>query len=271
VSVHAAGPIAAGSIALSVLFADLAVRGRRRAVVLGSLRVKAPARPARTLPSWLPIAAAALAGWWVAAIPGAMGCVVATVIARRMKGRRRAAREAAPMQEQLADAVRTIVSALRAGLSIPQALGYAARESQPPIADGLGILVVGLETGVPFDEAVDAWATHAGGEDARLVASVLRLNRRTGGDLPMVLDRVGDTLRERLAARRELRALTAQARLSGTILGVLPVAFFGVLWLTSRQDIQAALSSPAGLLSVALGLILEGAAFLWIRRLLEVR
>lgn len=263
--------LAAGSIALAALFADRAVRERRRAVALMAFRTRAPARLDRTFPAWLPVVAASLAGGLVAAVPGAAGGVAAVVIARHLRRRRSAARQAAAMNEQLADAVRTIVSGLRAGLSIPQALGYASRESEPPIADGLGTLVVGLQTGVPFDEAVDAWAAQAGGDDPRLVASVLRLNRRTGGDLPMVLDRVSETLRERLAARREVRALTAQARLSGTILGVLPIAFFGVLWVTSRDDIEAALGSPAGLLSICLGLVLEGGAFLWIRHLLEVR
>ena len=74
-----------------------------------------------------------------------------------------------------------------------------------------------------------------GTDDARLVAGVLRLHRRSGGDLPATLDQVAATLRERHAAAGEVRALTAQARLSGTILGVLPIGFFAFLWITSRE------------------------------------
>ena len=58
--------------------------------------------------------------------------------------------------------------------------------------------------------------------------------------------------------------------MSGWILGVLPVGFFAFLWLTSRRDIEGALGTPAGMVSVGLGLLLEVAAFLWIRSLLEV-
>jgi tight adherence protein B len=221
--------------------------------------------------AWPRVVLAGLVGWFVAGIPGAAATVLGTVIVWQARRRRRAARERVKQQQQLVDAVRTIVSGLRAGLSIPQALAYTARESQPPLTDGLVTLVGGLDAGVPFDDAIDTWAVDVGGDDPRLVASVLRLHRRTGGDLPMVLDRVADTLRDRLAADREVRALTAQARMSGTILGVLPVAFFGILWLTSRRDVDAALGSSAGLLSISLGLILEAGAFLWIRRLLEVR
>lgn len=264
--------LATGLIALAALFADRAVRGRKRAVILDGLRTDTDGGSSRRpLPAWAAVASAGLVGWLVAAIPGAVGAVLTVVIARRVRHRRRLLREVAQLHEQLADAVRTIVAGLRAGLSIPQALAYTAREVQPPLSLGLSALVDGLEAGVPFDQALDHWAAGTGGDDPRLVASVLRLHRRTGGDLPMVLDRVADTLRERLAARREVRALTAQARLSGSILGVLPVAFFGILWLTSRQDIEAALGSAAGLLSISLGLVLEAGAFLWIRRLLEVR
>jgi len=64
--------------------------------------------------------------------------------------------------------------------------------------------------------------------------------------------------------------MTAQARLSGLILGVLPIAFFAVLWLTSRAEVQGALGTPAGIGCVVVGMTLDGLAFLWIRRLLDV-
>jgi tight adherence protein B len=264
--------LAVGLIALAAVFADRAVRHRRRTITLRTLRSQiSEVSSRRSMSAWPGVALAGIVGWFVAEIPGAAAALLGTLIAWQVRRRRRAAREGVKRQQQLVDAVRTIVSGLRAGLSIPQALAYTARESQPPLTDGLVTLVEGLDAGVPFDEAIDTWAANLGGDDPRLVASVLRLHRRTGGDLPMVLDRVADTLRDRLAADREVRALTAQARLSGTILGVLPVAFLGILWLTSRSDVEAALGSSAGLLSISLGLILEVGAFLWVRRLLEVR
>jgi tight adherence protein B len=128
-----------------------------------------------------------------------------------------------------------------------------------------------LSLGVSLEAAVDTWAARTDTEDARLLAGVLGLHRRSGGDLPAVLDQVVAALRDRRAAAREVRALTAQARLSGAILGLLPIGFFGFLWLTSRQDIQGALRNPAGLAAMGIGFGLEGLAFLWIRSLLAVR
>ena len=79
------------------------------------------------------------------------------------------------------------------------------------------------------------------------------------------------TLRERRAAHREVRALTAQARLSGVILGLLPIGFFAFLMLTSRNEMLEAIATPLGGAALGIGLGLEVLAFLWIRHLLEVR
>jgi tight adherence protein B len=86
-----------------------------------------------------------------------------------------------------------------------------------------------------------------------------------------VLDGLAGTLRERRAAFRDLRALTAQARLSGVILGMLPIGFFGFLLLTSRREMLDAIATPLGGAALGIGLALELLAFLWIRHLLEVR
>src|SRR5206468_578477 len=122
----------------------------------------------------------------------------------------------------------------------------------------------------PVDEALELFAQEIGGRDARLVQGALSLHRRTGGDLPRVLDQVGITLRERRASIREIRALTAQARLSGAILGFLPIAFFLFLAVTSRKDIEAAFTTPAGLTAMIVGLTMQACAFVWIRKLLRV-
>ncbi len=186
----------------------------------------------------------------------------------RIAARDRAAR--AGTDVQLADAVGAISAALRSGMSVPQAFVDAGRETSEPLRHAFATVERALEVGVPLHDAVDGWVDAIGTDEARLVGAAIELHRRSGGDVPMVLDQVGVTIRERVAISQEVRALTAQARLSGVILGCLPIGFFGFLWLTSRSDMQATLATPAGAAAVAIGLILELAAFIWIRHLLEV-
>lgn len=223
------------------------------------------------LPGWVPwMATGVMVGAALLGAPGAVLGAVTGVVGITFLKRRRAAKAAALRDEQLADAVRTIAAALRAGLSVSQALAFAAGETPAPLREPLRGAVDALDLGLPLDDVLDGWTQIVDTEDARLLAGVLMLHRRSGGDLPMVLDQVAATLRERRSAARELRALTAQARLSGVILGLLPIGFFGFLWLTSRSDIEGAFRTPAGIAAISTGLTLELIAFLWIRHLLAV-
>jgi tight adherence protein B len=221
--------------------------------------------------SFAGLAVSATLGWVFFGPLAAIPAVIGGHLALRAIRRHRMLRASAALDQQLADAVRTMASGLRAGLSVTQSLRYAADEAELPLAASLVAVVDDVDVGTKLGDALERWADLVGSDDARLVVGVLRLHRRSGGDLPRVLDQLADTLRDRHAAAREVRALTAQARLSGVILGLLPVGFFLFLWLTSRRDIEGAFRTPAGLTSLALGAGLEAIAFYWIRRLLEVR
>jgi tight adherence protein B len=271
-------PLVAGALAaLSAVLAVLALEGRTRPGVLVGV---APAvEPTRKLTldrlaagarEHLPVGASATIGFLIGGVVGSAVGAGAGLLAERLIERRRIAAEKERRNRQLPDAVRTMTSALRAGMSLPQAIRYAADEAREPIAIDLAGVVDRIDVGVPLTDALEEWAASADTDDVRLVVGVLDLHRRSGGDLPAVLDRVSAMLRDRAEAAGEVRALTAQGRLSGVILGVLPVGFFAFLWLTSRRDIEGAFQTPAGWLAVGVGLGLEGLAFLWIRRLLVV-
>ena len=212
------------------------------------------------------LSAFALAGPLVAFLVVASSGVVAWVGKIRRRSRRQVVKG-----EQLIDAVAGLGAALRAGLSLERGLRFAAQEAEAPLGESLGRLVADIDVGEPMGKALERWALADGTADARLLAGVLRLDRRSGGDLPRILDQVGSTLRERREAEGEVRALTAQARLSGLILGLLPIGFFLFLLVTSTKDVSAALHTPIGIGAVMLGSVLEVVAFLWIRHLLEVR
>ena len=159
---------------------------------------------------------------------------------------------------------------MRSGRSLRQAIELAASERDAVLAPTFRRLGDRTGLGDSTDEAIDAWAIDVGGPDARLVAGVLKLHRRTGGSLAATLENLAATLRERRGAARELESLTAQARLSATILGLLPIGFFLFLSIVARRDLQAAYEMPAGIAAIGLGFGLQVAAFVWIRHLLRV-
>lgn len=258
-------------LALAGLFAERAVRVARRRPIGGSVRSRSTGSGLRR---HLPAALWATGGICLLVAVGpllTLGGAAGVATAQHVVERRRRTKRRRRGEEQLADAVTAISAGIRSGRSLPQSLAYARDEAERPLREGLDRLVGRVDVGMPVSEAVSAWAEELDSEDARLVTGVLELHRRSGGDLPSVLDGLSATLRERCAAHREVRALTAQARLSGVILGVLPIGFFGFLLLTSSGEMLDAITTPLGRTALGVGLGLEVLAFLWIRRLLEVR
>jgi tight adherence protein B len=220
------------------------------------------------------VGAAAVGGGCVGALMGgpvvgiAVG-VAAAIVPLAMDRKRNAGRRAA-IDGQLLDAVTAVASALRSGRSLGQALTTAADEADDPLSTILAGTAHAASVGVPMDEALDRFADAVGGSDVRLVSGVLKVHRRTGGALAASLDDVARTLADRREAARELRSLTAQARLSAAILGLLPLGFFLFLSVVARRDIESAYRTTAGASAISIGLALQGAAFVWIRRLLRV-
>jgi tight adherence protein B len=262
----------------AVLLLGMAVAAEERRRVLEGLEparddalLERPPRPSSR--RW-PVAASALAGVGVGALlagpPGAVALGVGGAVVPLLRERRRTARRAQALEEQLLDAVTATASAVRSGRSLGQALVLAGEQLDGPLGPMLVDAAQQVALGVPMDSVLDRLAEGVGGPDVRLVAGVLKLHRRTGGALAASLDEVAGTLRARREGARELRSLTAQARLSAAILGLLPLGFFLFLSIVARRDVESAFRTTAGASAIGFGLVLQGAAFVWIRRLLRV-
>lgn len=171
---------------------------------------------------------------------------------------------------EIADALAAIASASRTGLSLVQAIGVVAEESPEPLRAELRAVMDRVRLGAPLEASLERWAEEAPSPEVRLAVGVLRMHRAVGGAVAPALENLARALRDRRSAARELRSLTAQARLSGAVLGLLPLGFFAFLAVTARRDVALALRTPLGRGAVVVGLLLDVAAFAWIRRLLRV-
>ncbi len=258
------------AIALALLSGERSVLLARAGATGGSIGSAGRGGIGLSHPRPLMCLAAGGLGWLVWRLPGLVLCAAVVAAVPLVRERRRSAARTRMLEDQLADAALSLAAAMRAGMSLAQAIGYAAEESEAPLAETLARVFEQISLGVPLEEALGGWEGLSAGPDAELLVGVLKLHRRTGGELPVVLDQLAKTLAERRAAAQEVHALTAQARLSGAILGLLPIGFFLFLALTSREQIDAAFRTPTGLASVVIGFGLQGLAFLWIRSLLRV-
>jgi tight adherence protein B len=201
----------------------------------------------------------------VTAVAGAAGgpFVLTSILSRR------SAAEHVRAEEHLQEAILALAAATRAGLSIRRAVEEAARDAGSPLDSELAGVIDRLEVGDSLEAALSRLGSRLELPDVGLVVTVLSLHRRTGGDLPMMLEQVAEVVGDRVRARREVRAITAQGRASGAILAVLPVAFVALLSGTGGEALGAFYRMPLGAGLLLAGLACEALGFWWIRRIVR--
>ena len=176
-------------------------------------------------------------------------------VARRW-GRRSGQGDAIPQALELT------ARALRSGASVLTALDGVATELPET---GLRPVVSRVRGGLSLSEALDGWI--AGAPDRQTAAALLVLGHRSGAAMAASLDAAAASLRQRQALGEEIRALTSQTRASGMVVAAAPAGFAIVVTVVDRDALSALLSTPIGLLSLMLGLVLEGLGLWWMARL----
>jgi tight adherence protein B len=153
----------------------------------------------------------------------------------------------------LPDALDRITGALRAGYGLEYGFDLVARESAGPCAEEFGQILQELNLGGDLEEALARLVQRVTSEDARLLATAVAVQRRTGGNLIEVLGQMSSMLRERERLRRDVRVITTAPRVSGYVVALLPVLTTLVMYFTSRYYIDTLLSEPVGRLAAVAG------------------
>ncbi|KUK41267.1 MAG: Type II secretion system protein [Clostridia bacterium 62_21] len=169
--------------------------------------------------------------------------------------------------ERLADALALITGGLRAGFPFVQTLDMVQREIPGPVGREFGRTFQEIQLGTPTDEALADLAARVRSQELDLVVTAVLIQREVGGNLAEVLDNIAATIRERLQIKREIRALTAQGRLSGWIVGLLPLAVAAFLLLVNPGYLEPLVTTPGGRLALVLAGGSEVAGALLIRRI----
>jgi tight adherence protein B len=182
----------------------------------------------------------------------------------------RAGRRRARFEEQLPATLHLLAGALQAGHSLQQAVATATQEAGDPIAGELQRVLTETRLGRPLEEAFEAMAQRVGSVDFRWTVMAINLQRQVGGNLAEVLGTVGRTIRERSALQRQVRALSAEGRLSCTILTVLPVLMFGALLVFNPVFLSPLYTTRTGLLMLAVAAVLMVVGIVWMKKLTQI-
>ncbi len=180
-------------------------------------------------------------------------------------GRRRAA-----FAEQLPDVLQLVASSLKSGFSLSQALNAVVRENTQPTAAEFSRALAETRIGVDLGVALDQVANRMDATDLRWTVMAIRIQREVGGNLAEVLRTTVETMRERSQLRRQVRALSAEGRLSAYILLGLPVFVGGWLFLTRRSYLSPLYTTSVGLVMLIIAVVLVVVGAFWMRSLVKV-
>ena len=131
-------------------------------------------------------------------------------------------------ETELPDALELMVSALRVGHSLNAALGLVARECPDPLSTEFRICFDEQNYGLELRTAMDNLITRIPLQDLKIVATAVLIQKESGGNLAEVLEKTGQVIRERFRLKRQIMTHTAQGRLTGLILTLLPI-ILGIL------------------------------------------
>jgi tight adherence protein B len=172
--------------------------------------------------------------------------------------------------EQMPAVLDALASGLAAGLSFQQAVTYAAEELPPPAGDALRTLSRRMALGFQVEQALNSLLDMYPEESLGLVVDGINLQRQFGGDLVRMLSETGARLRERIELEQEVRAVTAQGRLSGWVLAALVPVSASLLLVSNPRYIDVLFDTWIGQLLLVISLALQLAGWAVISRMVRI-
>jgi tight adherence protein B len=171
---------------------------------------------------------------------------------------------------QIGDALMTIANSLRAGFSFMQAMDLVSQEMPDPIAAEFKRVLREIQLGATMDYALVAMANRVQSEDLDLVVTAVLIQRQVGGNLAEVLENISGTIRERIRLAGEIKTLTAQGKISGLVIGLLPFFLMIFLFLISRDYILTLFTNPIGLTLLVSGIFSQIVGFTMINKIVNI-
>lgn len=250
------------------------------------LRADVALRPGEFAAVWLAAAAsvptaivilAPVVGFGGNPLAPLIGLAVALAAPRFWLSRRQARRVRA-FEAQLADTITLLANGLRAGSSFLQSVELIVRETEPPISTEFSRVIREVNVGLPLDDALLNLQRRINSADLELMTTAISIQHTVGGNLAEILDSIALTIRERVRILGEIRVLTAQQRLSGYVVGLMPVALVGILAIISPRYLEPLLTKPPEAFGLPLGVLLLAAGalvmlvgFAIIRRIVDIK
>ncbi len=174
------------------------------------------------------------------------------------------------IEDQLADAMVSLSSAIKAGLSLAQALEILAKQSPKPISQEFGQIVAEYQMGKTLEKCLDEARVRLRSENFALFAAAMQASRDSGGKLNETVERIAISVREMQRLERKVMADTAQARTSALYMALVPIVILALYYfIVDPVNTEKLFTTVLGQLFLCASIILNVTAYLWARKILN--
>jgi tight adherence protein B len=194
-----------------------------------------------------------------------IGAALPTLYVRHRKNRR-----LSQFEELLPEAIDLVGRALRAGHPLSSGFKMAADDGPEPVASELRRVFEEQRFGLPLQDSLLGMADRINLVDVRILVTAILIQREVGGNLAEILDNLAAVVRARFTIRRQIKVYTAQGRMTGYLLALLPFMLFGLLYMINPEYMSVLFTDPIGKILVGVALVMQLAGFFWIRKIVNI-
>lgn len=171
---------------------------------------------------------------------------------------------------QLGESLSIMSNALRAGFSFMQAMEMISREMPNPLAKEFARSYREMNLGTPLEDSLKNMVKRIDSSDLDLLITAVLIQRQVGGNLAEILDNISGTIRERIRIQGEIRTLTSQGRITGIIIGLIPIFLILFLLVINPSYMKPLFQSPIGWAMIMAGLFSEVVGMMVIKKIITI-
>lgn len=174
-------------------------------------------------------------------------------------------------EKQLGDALGLVSNCLRSGFTFQQAMESIAREMAEPISKEFAKTLREMRLGVPIETAMENIVRRMNNPDLDMLVSAVLIQRQVGGNLADIIDNISVTIRERLKIKGDVKVMSASGRISGMVIGLLPVFLMGILMFLNPNYVLMFFQSTPGVIMLCIAGFMELIGFLIVQKIVDIK
>lgn len=173
--------------------------------------------------------------------------------------------------DQLPNAVMSMSNSLKAGFSLIQSFDRITNEMSNPIAQEFRLMLYEIRLGKSVEESLNNLLKRMPSQDLDIFVNAIQMSMEVGGNISEIFDKIADTIRERNRIEGKIRALTAQGKMQGIVISLMPVAFLVMMYFVKPGMVLVFLSHPVGLMMLGAAIIMIIVGYFFIKKIVTIQ